>query len=129
MTGGEAEANPLPPLPDVATDFEQPQGVELQAFDLARDQPAAEGVEQPVGCRMQQQAELVGPEAVAAQAVGKAGPFQILDRVLAVAAGDVPGIECVRGIDARGDDEAGVRPLGSASALMTTRRRWSQLSA
>ena len=60
---------------------------------------------------MEQQPELVGPEAMVAEAVGEAGDFEILDRVLAVAALDVPVVERLGRIRARGDHEAGVRPL------------------
>src|SRR3712207_8974885 len=42
-------------------------------------QPAAQRVEQPVGRRVQEEAELVGHEAVAAEAVGPAGVLEILD--------------------------------------------------
>ena len=54
----------------------QPQGVELQRRVALRAEPAAQRVEQPVGGHVQEQAELVGPEAAVAQAVGEAGAFE-----------------------------------------------------
>ena len=65
MVAGEVEAEAAGQLADAAIDLEQAQGVELDLGGLteALDQPAAEGVQQPVGGGMQQQTELVGPEA------------------------------------------------------------------
>lgn len=114
MTGREAQADVIAPLVDAPADLEQaqPQGVQLQARDVLVAQPAAHGIEQPVRGRVQQQAELVGPETVATQAIGEAGHFQILDGVLAIAALDVPIVERLGRIIPRGDHEAGVRSLG-----------------
>ena len=66
----------------------------------AAHQPAADRVEQRVGRGMQQQPDLVGPEAMTGQPVGKAGPFQVLDPVLGLAAIDIPVVE-VRGASVR----------------------------
>ena len=66
MTGGQVQAYPGRGFPHAAADLEQtaPEGIQLQGGLAPRLQPAAQGVEQPVGGRMQEQAELVGPEAV-----------------------------------------------------------------
>ena len=61
-------------LPDPAANLEEAeaQGAELEVGHAEPSQPAADGVEQPVGGAVQQQAKLVGPERVAAQAIGEA---------------------------------------------------------
>src|SRR5215207_6195872 len=109
MTGRQAQADAIAPLGYAATDLEQtePQRVQLHPLDLAPE-PAAQSIEQPIGGRMQQEPELVGPEAVVAETVGEAGALQVLDGVLAVAAGDVPGVEDLGRVGAGGDDEAGI---------------------
>ncbi|MDF2758127.1 MAG: hypothetical protein K0S99_759 [Thermomicrobiales bacterium] len=114
MTGRRAQADVIGALPDAAADLEQAQlqGSQLHRGDAARAQPAAQRVKQPVGGGVQQQAKLVGPEPMVTQPVGEAGDFQVLDPVFSRAAVDVPVIERVRRIDARGDDKAGVGSLG-----------------
>ena len=58
---------------------------------------------------MQQQAELVGPEAMAAEAVGEAGVLEILDPQLGLAAPHVPVVERKRReVGAAGHHEAEV---------------------
>ena len=61
---------------------------------------------------MQEQAELVGPEAMATEPVGKAAVFQIVNPLLGRAALHVPIVERQRSIRAGGDHEAGVGALG-----------------
>ena len=75
-------------LADPAADLDEAQaeGVELHARGSGLQQEPAQGVEQPVGGGMQQQAELVGPEAMAAEAIGEAGVLEVLDPQLRLAA-------------------------------------------
>src|SRR5215212_1543991 len=91
VAGGQMEANPIGELPDPAADLEQPQaqGIHLSAGGISPGEPAAQGVQQPVGGGMQEQAELVRPEAVVGQAVGGQGVLEVLDEVLRLAAVDV----------------------------------------
>ena len=95
-----------------AADLEQPQaqGSESERSGAALAQPAAEGIEQPVGGGMQQ-AELVGPEAVATELVGEAGALDVVDPLLGRAALDIPIVERQRRIRAGRDDKADVGPL------------------
>ena len=78
---------------------------------------------------MKQEPELVGPEAMVAEAIGAAGDFEILDPAFGFTTIDVPVVERLGRIGPACDDKAGIGPLANASALMTTRRGWSQLSA
>ncbi len=78
---------------------------------------------------MEQQPELVGPEAMSGEAIGEAATFQILDPVLALVAVGVPAVDRLRIARARGDDETGVQPLANRSALTMTRRECGQESA
>lgn len=99
---------------DPATDLDQAQAQCLQGQPLGSrgHQPAADGVEQGVSGGMQAQADLGGQEAVAGEAVGKAGELQILDPVLALAPGGGPAIERVGIVGSTRDDEARVEALG-----------------
>ena len=114
MMLGEVQPDLGEELPDPAADLEeaQPEGVELHAGHAAPDQPAAQGIEQPVGGGVQEQPELVGPEAVAAEAIGEAGVLEILDPQLRFAPIDIPVVERLRRIRPAGDHEAGVGALG-----------------
>src|SRR5258708_29579421 len=67
---------------------------------------------------MEQQAELVAPEAVAAESVGKAGAFEIVDPLLRLAPIDVPVVESQGRVGARGDHEARIGPLGQCLRLV-----------
>src|ERR671934_417610 len=70
------------------------QGAELEVGHAEPSQPAADGIQQPVGGAVQQEAELVGPERVAAQAIGEAALLEIFDAEFgAVAAAGIPGVE------------------------------------
>jgi hypothetical protein len=71
---GEVEGDHLQALSDLATDLDQPQakGAELEVRHAEPSQPAAKCVEEPVGGTVQEQPELVGPEPMAAQAIGEA---------------------------------------------------------
>jgi hypothetical protein len=75
VTGGLAEVHAGGELADAAGDFDQPQPHRLQAQGLWASgyELTAQRVEQPVGGPMQQQAHLVGEEAMAGEAVGVPG--------------------------------------------------------
>jgi hypothetical protein len=60
---------------------------------------------------MEQQAELVRPEAVTTEPIGKAGALEVIDPLLGRTALHVPVVEGQRRRGARGDDEAHIRPL------------------
>jgi hypothetical protein len=85
-------------LPDPAADLDQaqPRRVQLHPRNFEFGQPTADRVEQPAGRPVQQEAELVGPEPVVAQAVGEAGPLEVLDPVLRLAPVGVPGVDRLR---------------------------------
>ena len=131
MMGGEGEADGCGELADASADLEQaePQGIELQAWQAEAGEPASEGVEQPVGGGMEQQAELVGPEAMATETIGEAGELEVADPLLGGAARDVEVVDGERVVGAGGDDEAGVGPCSNTSALQTTRRGRGQVLA
>src|SRR5579884_1779964 len=82
----------------------QPQRVELHPGHAGGGEPAAQGIEEPVGGGVQQQAKLVGPEAMVAEAVGEAGVLQVLDPALDRAPVDVPIVEGGRRVGLVGDD-------------------------
>ena len=114
MLLGEVQPNLRQELPHPAGDLEQPEpeGVELHPWYPTLDQPAAQRIQQPVGGGMQEQPELVGPEAVAAQAVGEAGVLEILDPQFGFAPIDIPVVERLRRIGAGGHHETRVGTFG-----------------
>lgn len=59
---------------------------------------------------MQQEPELIGEEAMAAEAVGFEVELEILDPVLALSAPGVELVEILRLVGPRGNDEAGIGP-------------------
>lgn len=81
------EANAAGGRADASTDFEE---LGAQSFDLRRaprlGQMQAKQIDQIVGEAVEQQAEGIGPKAMAAQAVGAEAVFEFLDAVLALAA-------------------------------------------
>jgi hypothetical protein len=83
-----------------ASDFEQTQAQrsEPQGRDARLAQPAPQQVEEPVGSGMQQETELVGPEAVTTEAVGKASTLEVVDLLFGGAALDIPVVEGQWGI-------------------------------
>jgi len=85
--GGQVEADAAGGLAYAGTDFEQ---LGAQGFDLRRApglrQLQAEQVDQVVSGGVQEQAEGIGQEAVAAQAVGAEAVLELLDAVLTLAA-------------------------------------------
>ena len=83
-----------------AADFEQTQAqrIEPERGDACLAQPAPQQVEEPVGGGMQQETELVGLEAVATEAVGKASTLEVVDPLFGGAALDIPVVEGQWGI-------------------------------
>src|SRR5207245_2091636 len=85
--GGEVKVDAASGLTNAGADFEE---LGAQSFDLCRTprlrQLLAEEVDQVVGGGMQQQAEGVGQETVATQAVGAEAVLELLDAVLTLAA-------------------------------------------
>jgi hypothetical protein len=71
--------------PAADLDESQPQGIEAHTRNPGLDPEPTKHVEQPIGGSMQQ-AELVGPEVMAAEADVKAGVFEVLDPELRLAA-------------------------------------------
>ena len=114
MLLGEVQPNLRQELPHPAGDLEQPQpeGVELHPWYPTLDQPAAQRIQQPVGGGMQEQPELVGPEAVAAQAVGEAGVLEILDPQFGFAPIDIPVVEVSGGSERVVTTKRVLGPLG-----------------
>ena len=84
--GGEVNADTARGVADAGADFKE---LGAQSLDLCRApglrQLVTEEVDQVVGGGMQEQAESVGQEAVAAQAVGTESVLELLDAVLALA--------------------------------------------
>jgi len=68
VAAGEVEADARGQFTDTPADLEQAQAqrVELERRVALAAEPAAQRVKEPVGGGMQEQAELVGPEAVVA---------------------------------------------------------------
>jgi hypothetical protein len=66
MAGGEVQGEGGGALAEDGADLEEceAEGVELERGLSLLEQPGAEGVEQIVGGGMQEEAELVGPEAM-----------------------------------------------------------------
>src|SRR5260370_41874336 len=68
---------------------------------------------------MEQQEELVGPEAVATQAIGEAGVFEVLDPQLGFAPAHIPIVEVQwLQIGAVGHDAAQIAALGELLRLI-----------
>src|SRR5919202_2399255 len=120
MAAGQVEADVGGPFTDAAPDLDQAQaeGIELHMRMATGGEPAAQRVEEPVDGCMQDEAELIGPEAMIAQAVGEAGPLDILDPQFGGAARAVEGVEGLWLIAARGDDKAGVGAFGQHLRLV-----------
>jgi len=91
VTRGQVNPDAAAPRTDAGPDFQEfePQGVDLghgqfRALDVAAQQP-----KQAVGRGVEQQPELVGQEAVAAQAIGLELHFALLDAVFHLTPQDV----------------------------------------
>src|SRR5579859_5184488 len=95
MTAGEMQADAGEEFTHPATDLEQAQaqGVELERRIALRGEPAAQRIEQPVGGGMEQQPELVGPEAAITEAIGDAGALEVFDPQFGCAAINIPIVE------------------------------------
>jgi hypothetical protein len=99
--------------PAADLDETEAQGVQLEAGDAGLHEVAAQRVEQPVGGGMQQEAELIGPEAVAAEAIGEAGVLEVFDPQLRFAPTHVPVVEGERReIGPAGHHKAQIAPFG-----------------
>lgn len=121
MTAGEVDLDSVEALPHQSTDLGQSQteGNELHAWHLKLGEPLTEHVEEPVGGRMQQQAELIRHKGMVAQPIAMAGTLEVLDAVLGwPAAAHVPVIEIERLVGTRRHDEAGIRSLGQGPCLI-----------
>jgi hypothetical protein len=81
MAARQMEKDRAAVLPNPTADLAEAeaQGAELEVGHVELSQPAADGVEQPGGGAVQQEAKLGGPERVAAQAIGAAALLEILD--------------------------------------------------
>src|SRR5438067_2054700 len=86
-------------------------------------------VASPLGSRVQQQAEGIGPETVVAQPIGAQGVLEVLDPSLRLAPVDVPVVELERLLGPGGDHEAGVGALRQPLRLEHYRRCCDQLPA
>jgi hypothetical protein len=64
--------------PAADLDGQEPQRAELHPANSGPDQPSSDVVGKPVGRRVQEQPELVGKEAVAAEAICLQRPFEVL---------------------------------------------------
>src|SRR5579884_2917056 len=107
MAAGQVQVDHAEALADPAAGLEQAQGAELEVRYLALRQPAPEGIEEPIGGAVQQEADLVGPEAPATQPIGAAALLEVFDAQLGVlAAPAVPGVERRRRVGAGGDHQS-----------------------
>ena len=91
----------------------QAEGVHLGIGELGAVCGAAEHIHEDVGGGVQEQAKLVGPEAVTAQAVGLERPLEVLDGVFAgVGSLHVATVVQLLGVTSKiGHHEANVRAL------------------
>jgi hypothetical protein len=110
---GECPSVPAGADPAANLDEAQAQRVEVQPGGACRQQRPSQGIEQPVGRRMEEQAKLLGPEAVAAETIGKAGAFEVADPLFGQATVDLPVVEGKRlQIRAVGNHEAQMAAFG-----------------
>ena len=96
-------------LPDAGPDLQEleAEGVDLGRGQLCAFQVVAQQPEQAVGRGVEQQPELVGQEAVAAQAVGPEIQLQLLDAVFHIAPEHVEVVVDKSGIAAQVGDYKG----------------------
>jgi len=107
-------------LADQPTDLDEPEaeGVELHTGNAELDQPVPECVQEPVGRGVQQEPELIGPEGMIAQPVGKAGIFEVFDPEFgSTTALDLEVIEGSGVVVAGGDHKADVETFGKDFGL------------
>jgi hypothetical protein len=95
MTVRQVQLEAVQSLAHPAADLDEAQAhsIQLQARHASLHEPAPNGIQEPVGSGVQQQAELVGPEAMAAEAIGKAGILEVLDPLLGLATLHVPIVQ------------------------------------
>src|SRR5579863_1888684 len=75
-------------------------------------QPTPDGIQEPVGRRVEQEPKLVGPEGMAAQAIGEAALLEIFDTQLRpITPPGVPVIHLLGWIIPGGDDKSEVAPF------------------
>ena len=117
--GGEVDADAASGLADASADFEEACA---QSFDLRRTprlrQLLTEEVDQVVGGGVQEQAEGVGQETMAAQTVGAKAILKLLDTVLAFAAVVIESEDLRGAARAVGDEEAQVGSGGGVLGLV-----------
>jgi hypothetical protein len=120
MTARQVDHDAADPLAHPATDLDETQTerAELESGETCLHEPAPQRIQQPVRGGMQEQPELIGPEAEATEPIGKAAVFQILDPLLGGAALHVPVVEVQRWIGTRRDHEAGVGAFGQDFRLV-----------
>src|SRR5918994_2232322 len=113
MTRSQMQADLCHQLPYPATDLDEtkPEGVQLHSARAAFDQLPPQSIHQPVGRGVQEQAELVGYETLAAQAICFHVELEVLDPVLCLSSPSVELVESVRLIISGGYHKARVRPL------------------
>src|SRR4051812_37968502 len=85
ITGGQVKPDSTCGTRDLDADLEEPkaQRIHLHVRKLGAVRSAAQLVHEHVSRAMEQEAKLVGPEAVTAQSVGLQGVLEVFDRVLA----------------------------------------------
>jgi hypothetical protein len=114
MTAGEVEVDALEGLPHPPADLDesQPQRPELQMGLVASCEPPTDGVEEPVGGRVEREPELVGPEGMTTQAIGEAAVLEILNAQLGpIAPSGVPVIQRLRRIIPGGHHKVEFEPF------------------
>ena len=118
-SAGQMEADAAGGGADAGAKFEQ---LGAQGFDLGRapglGQVLAEEVDEVVGGAVQEQAESIGQEAMATEAVGAESVFKFLDAVLALAAIVVEGKDLTGTPGAVGHDKAQVGSGGGVFGLV-----------
>src|SRR5215212_9696885 len=88
-----------------------PWGVQLHPRGATLDELPPQSVHQPVGASVQEQPELVGDEAVAAQPIRFYVQFQIFYPVLPFSTAGVELVESLRSVASGSEDKAPVGPL------------------
>jgi hypothetical protein len=95
VTARQVQLEAIQSLAHPAADLDEAQahGIHLPARHARLHEPAPNGIQEPVGGGVQQQAELVGPEARATEAIGEAGILEVLDPLLGLATRHVPIVQ------------------------------------
>jgi hypothetical protein len=106
VTAGEVEGDGVKAVTDPTADLDQtqPKGRKLQMGDVQASQPAANGVQEPVGAGVEEQAELIGPEPMATEPISEATLLEVLDAEFGmVTALGIPVVGVLRGVIAGGN--------------------------